>query len=63
MAGTDGKQKQLNTSGFWHVILPLLVLIVILFVLFVVYAMPDWALTCPPAMAGVKRLASSGATR
>jgi hypothetical protein len=63
MAGSDTRAKTLNTSNFWHIVLPVLVLVILLFVLFVVYAMPDWALTCAPAMRGVQMLAKTPTTR
>ncbi len=52
----SARAKQLQTSTYWHIVVPLLVLLLILFVLFVIYTMPDWALTCSEATSPVRRI-------
>lgn len=59
MAQEDTRVKVLDTTVFWHMILPALVLLLLLFVLFVVYTMPDWAITCRPDLMTVRKLAAS----
>jgi len=40
------RTKQLDTSTFWHVIVPVLALVLLLFVLFVIYTIPDYVIPC-----------------
>jgi len=59
MSGKEETKKiRVNTSLFWHVVLPILSILILLFVLFVVYSMPDWALTCGPGLESMRRLAT-----
>jgi hypothetical protein len=58
MATKDTRSKELNTSSFWHLIIPVLFLLLLLFILFVVFTMPDWALDCPKGPTLVETLAS-----
>jgi len=51
----DARTKQLDTSVFWHIVVPILVLIILLFVLFVIFTMPDWALTCSSNLESIRR--------
>jgi hypothetical protein len=51
----DTRTKQMDTSIFWHVVVPILVLIILLFVLFVVFTMPDWALICSSDLTALVR--------
>jgi len=56
----DARSKQVNTSVFWHIILPVLVLMILLFILFVIFTMPDWALTCTSSLESLRRRVESG---
>ena len=58
MATKDTRSRELNTSSFWHLIVPVLFLLLLLFILFVVFTMPDWALECPKGLTTVESLAS-----
>jgi hypothetical protein len=52
----NSRAKNLNTSYFWHIIVPLMFLIILLFVFFAVYTMPDWALDCKPDLLPIRRM-------
>jgi hypothetical protein len=58
MVAQDARVKQLDTTVFWHIILPSLSLVILLFVVFVIYTMPDWALTCSPDLLPLRKLAA-----
>lgn len=59
MGDRDTRTTKVDTTIFWHIILPVLVLVLVLFVLFVIYSMPDWALNCSSDLLPVRRLANS----
>jgi len=46
MGDNSTRTKELDTSTFWHVIVPVLVLVILLFVLFVIYTIPDYIIPC-----------------
>jgi hypothetical protein len=52
-------EKKVDTTMFWHVVLPILTLIILFAVLFIIYTLPDWALTCRPASEMIRRAVSS----
>jgi hypothetical protein len=56
--GSDTRTKQLNTSPFWHLIVPLMILLILLFIFFVVYTLPEWAVDCKADNLPVRALAS-----
>ena len=58
MASEGTRTRHIQTSTFWHIILPILTLIILMFVLFVIYTMPDWALTCSSNLESIRRLAT-----
>jgi hypothetical protein len=57
MGTSDTRTRQLNTSPFWHLIVPFMVLLILLFIIFVVFSMPDWALDCKADLLPVRKLA------
>ena len=56
MGLSDTRTKQLNTSPFWHLIVPFMILLILLFIFFMVYTMPDWALECNTDLLPVRRM-------
>jgi len=57
MALADTRTKQLNTSPFWHLIVPFMILLILLFIIYVVFTMPDWALDCKAELLPLRSLA------
>lgn len=55
----SSSEKKVDTTMFWHVILPILTLIILFAVLFIIYTLPDWALTCRSAPEMIRRAVSS----
>jgi hypothetical protein len=51
-------EQKIDSTAFWHIVLPLLTLIIVFAVLFMIYTLPDWALTCSSGLESVRRLAS-----
>lgn len=42
------KKKTVDTSLYWHILLPVLCLLVLVTFFYVVYTMPDWFLSVSP---------------
>ncbi len=57
MASQGARSKQVDTTTFWHIIVPIIVLVVLLFVLFVVYTMPQWAIGPQTSLESMRRVA------
>ena len=53
------RSKNVDTSAFWRIIVPILVLVTLLVILFVIFAMPDWAIPCGDGQLAMRRLAAS----
>lgn len=51
-------EQNVDSTAFWHIVLPVLTVVILLAVLFMIYTLPDWALTCSSGLESVRRLAS-----
>jgi len=51
-------EQKVDSTAFWHILLPVLTIVILLAVLFMIYTLPDWALTCSSGLESVRRLAS-----
>jgi hypothetical protein len=51
------KQKFIDSTIFWNILLPLLMLLILLFIIFVAFSTPSWATTCKSDLFPVRQLA------
>jgi hypothetical protein len=54
---TRPKQKYVDTTVFWNIVMPVLGLVILLFIIFVAFSMPSWATTCKSDLFPVRQLA------
>jgi hypothetical protein len=61
MDGSRPRRKEVNTTSFWKILLPIIALVVLFAMLIVVYTMPEWALDdmCSANLLSVRKLANS----